>query len=134
MTLLGLINSEHARYIFVGGITAVFYFGAIAFGTEVLGIEYRTVISVSYLIAVSFHFYANRKFTFAASDGVVHVQVTRYISVLLLNYLITIAIVSYLVEFSFFSYYTAAMIAIVLTIVVGYLTSKFWVFNKKEIS
>lgn len=90
------------------------------------------VVSVSYLMAASFHFFANRKFTFVASGGDVRAQVIRYVSILLLNYLITIGVVSYLVDFLFFSHYVAAVIAIGLTVAVGYLTSKFWVFSKKE--
>lgn len=90
------------------------------------------VVSASYLMAVSFPFFANRKFTFLASSGDVRAQVIRHVSVLLLNYLIAISVVSCLVNLLVFSHYLTAVIAIGVTVAVGDLTSKFWVFNNKE--
>lgn len=131
MKLRRLIYNEYIKYIFIGGMTALLYLGAIALGTEILGVEYRVVVSFSYFMAVSFHFVSNRRFTFGASGGNIRIQVVRYVSVLLLNYLITISVVTCSVEFLFFSNLAAATMAICSTVVIGYLTSKFWVFNKK---
>ncbi len=132
MSLLNFYHKEYFRYFLVGSMTAFFYFGLIALGTKVLEFEYRIVVSVSYLIAVIFHFIASRKITFLVSDDKVPKQLVRYVIVLLLNYIITIIVVSYLVDYLQFSHYVGAIIAIGITIVVGYGTSKFWVFNKKE--
>lgn len=123
---------EFFNYSVVGSVTAFLYFGVIVFATEILDFGYRIAVSVSYVIAVSFHFLANREFTFSASDGVVRKQIIRYLIVLLLNYLITICVVSYLVDSLVFSHYLAAIIAIGATVTVGYFTSKFWIFNEKE--
>lgn len=123
---------ELLNYSVVGAVTGFLYFGAIIFATEILNLEYRIAVSVSYVIAVSFHFIANREFTFAAYDGVVRKQLIRYLIVLLLNYLITIGVVTYLVDILFCSHYLAAIIAIGTTVAVGYIASKFWVFSEKE--
>ncbi len=127
-----LINSEFFTYLVVGGLTALIYFGLIALGIEVLKIDYRIAVSVAYAFAVSFHFLANRKFTFRVVDNKVIRQSIRYLGVLLINYLITISVVFFLVTKHGASTYLSAAISIIVTVGVGYFASKFWVFHNKE--
>ena len=127
-----LINSEFFAYLVVGGLTALIYFGLIALGIEVLKIDYRVAVSIAYAFAVSFHFLANRKFTFRVVDNKVIRQSIRYLGVLLINYLITISVVFFLVTKHGASTYLSAAISIIVTVGVGYFASKFWVFHNKE--
>lgn len=127
-----VINSEFWAYLVVGGLTALIYFGFIALGVEILELDYRIAVSVAYVFAVSFHFLANRKFTFRVVDNRVIRQSIRYLGVLMINYLITISIVSLLVGKHGVSTYLSAAVSIVVTVGIGYLASKFWVFRNKE--
>ena len=127
-----IIKSEFWVYLVVGGLTALIYFGFIALGVEVLELDYRIAVSVAYVIAVSFHFAANRKFTFRVADNGVIRQSIRYSGVLMINYVITISIVSFFVSNHGVSTYLSAVISIVVTVGIGYLASKFWVFRNKE--
>lgn len=127
-----LMNLEFLVYLVVGGLTALIYFGFIALGVEILELDYRIAVSAAYVIAVSFHFLSNRKFTFRVADSRVIRQSIRYMSVLMINYLITISIVSLLVGKHGVSTYLSAAVSIVVTVGIGYLASKFWVFRNKE--
>jgi len=133
MSLIGkLLSREFLTYLIVGGLTFLIYFGFIALTVEMLQLDYRVGVSIAYVIAVSFHFFANRMFTFrAGSDQLIH-QSVRYVGVLLVNYLITMVVVSFLVVRMGLSPYFGAAFAIVVTVGVGYFASKFWVFRKSE--
>jgi len=120
-----IINSEFFSYLVV-------YFGFLALSVEVFTLDYRLGVSIAYVLAVSFHFLANRKFTFRIVDDRVIHQWMRYLGVLIINYLIMLSIVSFFVDKLGISTYFSAAISIVVTVSVGYLASKFWVFRNKE--
>jgi len=126
---LDSLKSESIRYLLVGAVTAVLYLGAIVLFIEVLNLEYRLSVSIAYFVAVSFHFLANRIFTFASEKGQIKIQFFRYLFILLVNIAITLASVFFMVDILQISHYIAAFFALALTIVVGYLASKFWIFN-----
>lgn len=123
---------EFLTYLVIGGLTAVAYFGILALSVEILALDYRLSVSVAYIFAVSFHFLANRRFTFHRKDGQFIREGFRYSGVLLINYLITIGVVSFLVGKLGLSTYLSAVLSIVVTVGVGYFASKFWVFRNGE--
>lgn len=127
-----IMNPEFLTYLVVGGLTALIYFGFIALSIEVFELDYRIGVSIAYVLAVSFHFVANRKFTFRVVDNRIIHQSIRYLGVLLINYLITIGVVSFFVDRVGISTYLSAAISIVVTVGVGYFASKFWVFRNRE--
>lgn len=117
------------RYLGVGGSTALLYFGLILITVQLLHLGHILAVSISYVGAVSFHFLANKTFTFASHDGNVMWEVLRYILAALLNYLITLAIVFIVVDWGHRSTYLGAFLAIAVTQGLGYGLTKFWVFN-----
>ena len=127
-----VLKAERARYLLVGAVTAILYFAAIAFCIESLFLGYRFSVSVAYFSAVTFHFMANRTFTFAAQNRPVRGQISRYVIILLVNYMITLGVISFMVNQLSISHYKSAFVAIVITVAMGYLASKFWIFNKNE--
>jgi putative flippase GtrA len=120
------------RFLGVGGTTAALYFGLLGLTQEVLHLGYRIGLSLAYVIAISFHFLANRRFTFQAHRERMLGQAWRYIAVAAINYVVTIAIVATCVEMLGISVYAATAIAIAATVVIGYVASRAWVFQKKE--
>lgn len=126
------LKAENARYLIVGAVTASLYFGIIVLCTEVIRMEYRLSLSIAYAMSVFFHFLANRTFTFAAQKRGIKNQIIRYLVILLVNYIITLGVIFFTVDQLGISHYIAAIFAIVATVAVGYLASKFWIFNKKE--
>lgn len=127
-----ILSPEFLSYLVVGGLTAIVYFGFIALSVEVFELDYRVGVTVAYVLAVSFHFLANRKFTFRAVNNQLMHQSIRYLGVLMINYLITLGVVSFLVGRLGVSTYLSAAISIVVTVSVGYFASKFWVFRNRE--
>jgi putative flippase GtrA len=125
------INRSFGSYLVVGGITALIYFGIIALSEEFLGIDYRIGVSIAYIAAVMFHFFANRKFTFSCVDGRLIHQGVRYLGVLLLNYVVTLGVVSFFVDTLGGVTYLGALFAIGITVIIGYFALKFWIFEKR---
>ena len=133
MSLIGkFLSREFLTYLIVGGLTFLIYFGFIALTLEILHLDYRVGVSIAYLLAVIFHFIINRKFTFRAYGDLLIPQFIRYAGVVLVNYLITMLVVSFCVVNLSIPPYLGAALALVLTVGVGYLSSKIWVFRKSE--
>ena len=102
-------------FLFVGGITAVIYFGQLAVFLEISYFDYRVGVSIAYITAVSFHFVANRQLTFRANHENSLQQVVRYLPMVTLNYLLTVMIVTVSVEMLGLSPHLWAVMAIVVT-------------------
>jgi putative flippase GtrA len=126
------LNREFLTYLFVGGVIFLFYMVFIILAVETFHFDYRLGVSGAYLLAVIFHFFANRTFTFRSVGHRLVDQSIRYIGLLIFNYFITLMVVSFCVEKLSFSPSLSAALAIVFTVGLGYLASKFWVFRKSE--
>jgi putative flippase GtrA len=126
------ITPELLSYLIVGGLTAIVYFGFFALSIDIFNLDYRIGMSIAYFLAVSFHFLANRKFTFRADNDRLFHQSIRYLCVLLINYLFTLGAMFLLVDGLGFSTYLSAALSVLVTVGIGYFASKFWVFRNKE--
>ncbi|EKN5912845.1 TPA: GtrA family protein [Yersinia enterocolitica] len=124
-----------AKFSLVGGMTMLIYFFFIWLIKSFLGLSYIIAVSVAYFISVLFHFLASKYFTFSMPTlDYGHNIIVRYLLLLLLNYLITVLVVSFCVDKLHFSPYISVCISAVFTIFTGYLLGRYWVFKiKKEI-
>jgi putative flippase GtrA len=98
-----------------------------------LKIGYILAVSVAYFVSTSFHYFANRYFTFSAQTGVHLQQLTRYMVLWTLNYIITIIVVGVSVEHFGLSAYLGVCASVVVTVFVGYFLSRYWVFKSKSV-
>lgn len=110
------------------------YFGLLAVFLEILHLDYRVGVGIAYVIAVSFHFFSNRQLTFRANRERPLQQVIRYLPMVVLNYVLTVVMVAVSVEILELSPYLGAVVATVVTTVVGFFISKAWVFRKESTS
>jgi putative flippase GtrA len=108
------------------------YIGLMALLLNVLGLNYRVCVSVAYLVAIALHFLLNRHITFRAADSHAIRQAWRYLTMAAINYVVTLAVVSVVVDVLNWSVYIGLFLALVATIVVGYVLSKLWVFRVSE--
>lgn len=126
---------KHAPFIFkfwtVGLLTAIIYFSIMWLAQDVLGRGYLIAVSVAYVISTAFHFFANRHFTFGAAVEAKHRQIFKYLILLLINYSLTIAIVTVCVEKFGLSAYSGVIASVLVTVFVGYFLSHSWVFKIK---
>lgn len=113
----------------VGATTAGIYFMLMAFLLEVIRLDYRIGVTSSYVIAIGFHFLANRHITFQSGGRDFVSQALRYAAIALLNYLITLATVVVGVELVGINPYVGVAFSILITVVVGYLACRVWVFR-----
>ena len=98
----------------------------------VFNMYYVLAISIAYLLASAFNFFTNIHFTFRAAKDRRERQLIRYLTVWSLNYAITISIVGICVERFHLSSYLGVCVAVILTTLISYLLSRYWVFKIKE--
>jgi len=120
-----------AAFLVVGGITAGIYYALIGLLWRVLGLHYLLGVSVAYVCAVVFHFMASRHVTFEASQDSARRQIPRYLAMAAINYVITVSVVDLSVRLAGLHVYFGSTLAILATMVTGYLGMRRWVFATK---
>jgi len=125
--------SSAFKFGVVGAITAAIYFFVMWVASSILNFGYILAVSVAYFVSTSFHYLANRYFTFAAHGGRHSWQLARYLVLWTINYVITILVVSICVEHLGLSAYLGVCAAVVITVFVGYFLSRYWVFKIKGV-
>ena len=113
----------------VGATTAAIYFSVMWIANAGLGLNYILAVSLAYILSTAFHFIANRHFTFAAAVGHQGQQFVRYLVLWLINYVITIGIVTLCVEKFLWSPYLGVCISVIFTMCTGYALARYWVFK-----
>jgi putative flippase GtrA len=116
-------------YLVVGALTAMLYFSVFTGLWQILYVEYRIAVSIAYLMAVSFHFFMNRKITFQITGGNIRQEIARYAVMGILNYLVSMLVLEFSVKILLLSPYLGVLFGIATTLVSGYLLSKHWVFQ-----
>jgi len=120
-----------AKFALVGATTAAIYFFAMWLANTIFGFQYIAAVSLAYFISTVFHFLANKHFTFSAGHGLYGNQIARYSLLWFVNYLITIVVVGLCVEKLKFSPYIGVCVSVLITMFVGYVLGRYWVFNLK---
>jgi putative flippase GtrA len=124
-----------SKFGIVGGATAGLFFLFMWLFKSVIGIQYAISATLAYLFSTSFHFFANKYFTFRKpKDGKVSI-ILRYIALWVLNYFIMILIVRISVERMHLSPYLGVCASTAITMCTGYTVSRYWIFgsiNKRK--
>lgn len=115
-------------FLTVGTISAVINFSSFAFFWNFLHIHYQVAVSISYILSVIFHFNVNRRFTFKSHGRNFHRHLAKYLIMILISYLTTLAIMHIVVEIFKFSPYVGIVASIGTTVGMNYMLAKFWVF------
>ncbi len=121
------------RFGVVGSLTAGLYFATMWLVEGVIGWGYLVAVTVAYFISTLFHFFANRHFTFGAGSDYLGQQLLRYSAMWLINYVITVLVVSFCVEKVGLSPYFGVCISISATAFLGYFLSRYWVFKSRKL-
>lgn len=114
-------------FLAMGALTALINFSCFAFFYSLLKINRFISVSLSYMIAAAFHFFGNRKLTFKVQNSQYLIQIIKYISLLIINYFLTIGVLQFSLIF-ISSPYIGLIFANGATAISGYLFSKFWIF------
>jgi putative flippase GtrA len=121
-----------AAFLVVGGITAAIYYALIGIFWGLLGVHYLIAVSVAYVSAVTFHFLANRRVTFNASGNSARRQLPRYVALSVFNYLLALLVVDLAVRVAGLHVYVGTALAILATLVPGYVGMRRWVFARPQ--
>lgn len=113
----------------IGAINTVISFSLFTLFWKILHINYLVATSCTYIITAIIQFFGNRKMTFKCSSGNLFVQILKYLTLLAINYCITLFMVNFSVSVLGVSPYIGMCMAISCTAVIGFLLFKFWVFR-----
>lgn len=128
--LISLLDKRSVvYYLTIGTLSAVVYFTAFALLYNLLKVDYKIAVSIAYFLSAIFNFLANRYFTFQSHGKDLFLHLIKYTAMLAINYLITLAVVRFIVENLELSPYLGILGAIALTVGSGYLMAKYWVFQ-----
>jgi len=125
-------SKELGLFLTVGLVSAGVNFFSFYLILSLVGASYIVASTIAYILSVVIHFLGNRSFTFRVDHLDLTPQLKKYLVLLAINYCVTIMAVSTTVEICHLSPYLGTIIAIALTVGVGFLLSKRWVFNGKK--
>lgn len=116
-------------FLMVGSISAIVNFFTFFCTFNLMNLDYRFSVSIAYILSVVVHFIGNRYLTFQSYHQHSFSQIKRYIVLLLINYCLTLAIVTTSVAFLHVSPYIGIALAIAFTVGIGFIISKTYVFK-----
>lgn len=123
------LTYDFYKFLIIGLLTfGIYYFFLwVTFGN--LKLQYILSVSISYLLAILFHFVTNKIFTFKNNSKFGR-QLFKYLFLAIINYFLQVVIIIGLCEFVNLNFYFSAFFASLITMVNGFLTMKLWVFRK----
>jgi putative flippase GtrA len=116
---------------------------------QFLKFEYQLSAVLAYVASVVFHFLANRYLTFRLRGAPRIKEVGRYMTIVLVNFMITMTITTLTVEFVNLypqvktlltvgtvnlAPYLGTFLSIVTTIGVTFISSKYWIFKHRKLA
>lgn len=116
-------------FLTVGALSAGVYFLSFSICWKLLKLSYFYAVSIAYVLSVLFHFTANRNITFKCYEAKILPQTLKYLTMVMINYGITLLIVNIVVEILRLSPYIGIVCSIGATVGSGYLMSRFWIFQ-----
>ena len=130
LKLLGKLffQNTFGLFLLTGFLTAVVYFSVFSFMWDLMKINYKYAVTCGYWGALCFHFLMNRFITFRSYYHIGY-QVIKYVTMALINYLITLLVTIAVVKKMLLSPYIGVIVSVCITVLSGYLLSKHWVFR-----
>lgn len=121
---------ELVRFAVVGASGYVINIAVFAVGVHVLGLDYRLAAVLAFLVAVANNFLANRAWTFKVRHGRRRFQALRFLAVSVATFLVTLGVLTALVEGARVAEVPAQAIAIACGLPLNFLGQKLWSFGR----
>ncbi len=115
-------------FIAVGTVSAIVNLGSFGLLWKCGGVNYQLAVSVAYLLSVIVHFAANRRIAFEGHHTHFVRQMPRYLTMIFINYLITLVVTHSVVEWLSWTPYLGIVLSIGITINTSYFMLRYWVF------
>lgn len=133
-TLMNLVNpikrliftyQAIITYLIVGSITAAVVSLTFALLWNKLHFNYLVAMTIAYILAIITHFFGNRFFTFKKRSAYLLSQITKYLVLISINYLLTIIIMYHSINYLLVSPNRALLLSLFITTLNGYFLSKY---------
>ncbi len=117
------------RFGIVGGIGFAVNLAVYALFVHPFGVDYHVAAVVAWLVAVINNFVLNRHWTFDARDGLVHFQAMRFLVVSLCALVVSLLLLTLLVEAAGIPKVAAQALAVAASMPLNFLGNKLWSFR-----
>lgn len=118
------------RFAFVGASGYVVNLAVFAAAVHLAGVDYKVAAVLAFLVSVANNFWWNRHWTFDARDGHAGFQAARFLTVSVVAFLCSYAVLLALVEGAHLPEVLAQAIAIVAATPLSFLGQKLWSFRR----
>lgn len=123
-----IFEYQQIRFLFVGGLNTMVGYGTYALFLW-LGLNYFYSNSISYVIGIIHSYFWNKKFTFKSNDKSI-LEIVKFVSVYIVNYLVGIAFLSLFIKIFGINEYVAGVLNLVVTTLISYFGHKYFSFSK----
>lgn len=133
---IGANKISFYKFIFTGSITFALNYFLVWFFFDLFHLDYKKSISFAYLAVVFAHFFLNRQFTFSSDSKFFSIKknffihVIKYLSMLIINYSVTMLFAFFIVQISHKSPYLSIFVSTCFTSILSYLLMKYFIFYK----
>ena len=127
---INLIDYKKIKFVIVGGLTFFVYYFLIYLMLEIFKIDHYLTISIAYFIAVCFHFFSNKLFTFEIYTSVTINEIARYVAFSLFSYILQLIFLRIFFEKFQLNIYFVIFLALLINIVLSFFTMKYWIFTR----
>ena len=117
------------RFGLVGGIGFVVNLAVYTLFVHGLSVDYRAASVAAWIVAVANNFVWNRHWTFDAREGVAHHQAMRFLLVSLVTEVVSLGLLTVLVEAGGLSKVPAQALAVAAATPLSFLGNKLWSFR-----
>lgn len=121
---------ELVRFGVVGASGYAVNLGVFALAVHGAGLGYKLAAVLAFLVAVTNNFVLNRRWTFRVRHGRTHFQAARFLVVSVGTFLVTLGILTLLVEVAGLAEVPAQAIAIFCGLPLNFLGQKLWSFAR----
>ena len=119
------------RFGLVGGLGFIVNLAVYTLFVHGVGVDYRVASVLAWVVAVANNFFWNRHWTFDAREGIAHHQAMRFLLVSLVTEVISLALLTVLVEAGGLTKVLAQAIAVAAATPLSFLGNKLWSFRAR---
>lgn len=117
------------RFGFVGAVGFIVNLAVYALFVHDVGVDYHVAAVIAWLVAVANNFVLNRHWTFDAAEGPAHFQALRFLVVSALAFVVSLLLLTVLVESAGMAKVPAQAIAVAASTPLNFLGNKLWSFR-----
>lgn len=121
-------NRSFIVFCFVGGVSAIVDVFSLILLSKCLATNGNISITVAFLLGLLVNYVLHTYFTFKSTPT--KSNLAKFMIVVAVNYFLTILLINTIINFTDVDIVIAKIITLPVIAIIGYLTSKIWVYNE----